>query len=107
MSTFNAYAAYYDLLYHGKNYKGEAAYVTQLIRKHFPDANTILDLGCGTGKHDLHFIANGFRITGVDMAPNMIAEANRLLVNEIRQNKATFQVHDIRTFRSNQKLDVV
>ena len=31
--VFNAYAAYYDLLYKEKNYKEEAVYIERLIQK--------------------------------------------------------------------------
>jgi len=53
--VFNAYAAYYDLLYKEKNYAEEAEYIHGLIQKNTPGAKTILELGCGTGQHAVEF----------------------------------------------------
>ncbi|MEZ4689336.1 MAG: class I SAM-dependent methyltransferase [Ignavibacteria bacterium] len=53
---------YYDLLYKSKNYKKETDYILKFIRKYKPDAKSILDLGCGTGRHDLLFSRKGFNI---------------------------------------------
>ncbi len=42
------------------------------------DGGRVLDLGCGTGRPMAgHLIAQGCRVTGVDAAPAMIAEARR------------------------------
>jgi SAM-dependent methyltransferase len=35
----------------------------------------VLDLGCGTGGHALPLAARGFRVTGVDRSPQMVAAA--------------------------------
>ena len=43
--VFNAYAAYYDLLYRDKDYAAEADYVAGLVLQFAPEARTILDLG--------------------------------------------------------------
>ena len=52
MSVFKDYSNYYDLLYSDKDYEAEADYIDHLIQKNNPGAKTILNLGCGTGKHD-------------------------------------------------------
>jgi SAM-dependent methyltransferase len=45
----------------------------------FPGAS-VLDVGCGTGRHALRFAAYGARVVGLDLSPRMIghAEANAL-----------------------------
>ncbi len=37
----------------------------------------VLDIGCGTGRHAVQLARRGFRVTGVDLSPGMLAEAAR------------------------------
>ena len=55
-SVFSSYARFYDLLYRDKDNAAEAEYVASLIQKFHPAAQSILELGSGTGIHA------GFRI---------------------------------------------
>ena len=71
-AVFDAYAAYYDLLYRDKDYAAEADYVCTLLQKHAPGARQLLELGCGTGGHAAEFVAHGYEVTGVDISPAMI-----------------------------------
>src|SRR5450432_1981030 len=75
MSVFGAYSRYYDLLYRDKDYAAEASYVRSLIGQHCPAATSILDLGCGTGRHALLLAEHGYRVTGVDGSPDMLIAA--------------------------------
>ena len=75
MSVFGAYSRYYNLLYQDKDYAGEAEYVRSLISRHFPQARAVLDLGCGTGRHDLLLAQMGYEVTGVDQSEEMLAIA--------------------------------
>lgn len=103
MKVFDAYAKYYDLLYKEKNYKSEADYVTSLIQKYMPEAESILDLGCGTGKHDICFSENNFKVTGVEQSEKMILLAD---LNKKNTN-VNFVNGDIRNVRLNKKYDVI
>ena len=69
------YAAAYDELYQDKDYQGEADYVLRLIRKFHPKAKTLLDMGCGTGKHAALFKDAGYDVCGVDMSEMMLDRA--------------------------------
>ena len=60
MDAFGAYARYYDLLYRDKDYPAEARYLHELIQRHAPGAQSILDLGCGTGAHAAEFAELGY-----------------------------------------------
>ena len=51
MSVFDAYARYYDLVNQKKVYPAEAQYVASLIQDHGGETSTLLDIGCGTGRH--------------------------------------------------------
>jgi len=108
MSVFGAYSRYYNLLYRDKDYAGEARYVGSLIRKHLPDAMSILDLGCGTGRHDLLLAGMGYEVTGVDRSEEMlaIATAQRTSHNG-HPSTLNFVNGDIRTVRLGTSFDVV
>ncbi len=38
---------------------------------------SILDLGCGTGRHAVEFARRGYRVTGVDLSSGMLLQAHR------------------------------
>lgn len=104
MSVFNEYARYYDLLYRDKDYKGEAEYVHGLIQSHSPGARSILNLGCGSGRHDRELVQNGYEITGVDLSEEMLASAR----NAAQHISALDYVQgDVRTIRLERSFDVV
>src|SRR5438445_13789164 len=73
MITFSEYAKYYDLLYADKDYAAETAFVREVIRRHMPSACSVLDLGCGSARHAIELVRNGFTVTGVDFSAHMIA----------------------------------
>jgi SAM-dependent methyltransferase len=100
--NFDDYAMYYNLLYEDKNYKEEANYIKKLIKNEQPQGLYILDLGCGTGKHDQIFVEEGFNVTGVDLSNQMISIAKRNEVENLR-----FIHGDARTVKIDKKYDVV
>jgi len=75
VKNFDLYSRYYDLLYQDKDYKGEAEYILRLIRKFHPRAKTLLDMGCGTGKHAALFKGAGYDVHGVDASEMMLERA--------------------------------
>ncbi|MBI4929793.1 MAG: class I SAM-dependent methyltransferase [Bacteroidetes bacterium] len=101
MAVFLSYAHYYDLLYADKDYSSESDYVFQLIKKYAPTTKSILNLGCGTGKHDVFLEKKGFKITGIDLSEEMISRAN------LQNSQIDFRVGDVRTIQLNKKFDAV
>jgi SAM-dependent methyltransferase len=99
---FNHYAKYYNLLYKDKNYQEEVDFIKRIITDESPQASTILDLGCGTGRHDLLFVERGFSVMGVDLSEQMISIAG---MN--RNERLQFIQGDARTVRLDRKYDVV
>jgi SAM-dependent methyltransferase len=77
MSNFHKYAAYYDLLYRDKDYFAESRYVAAMIRSWKPHARTILELGCGTGRHARLLAALGFAVHGIERSAEMVAIAQK------------------------------
>ncbi len=104
MSVFNEYARYYDLLYRDKDYTGEAEYVHGLIQAHVPGARNILNIGCGSGRHDRCLVAYGYTVTGVDMSEEMLAAAKEAAMETAALE---YVLGDARTVRLNRQFDAV
>jgi SAM-dependent methyltransferase len=108
MSVFGEYSRYYNLLYKDKDYAGEADYVHGLIAKYHPAAKSILDLGCGTGRHDALLVKNGYTVTGVDQSEEMLAVARAQCSSlSVQPSSLNFVQGDIRTIRLGKSFDVV
>jgi SAM-dependent methyltransferase len=71
------FAEIYDLVYmgRGKDYQHEAAYMAELIRSRSPEAASLLDVGCGTAAHLVHFADLFDRVAGLEYAEAMVAMA--------------------------------
>ena len=109
MTVFGNYSRYYDLLYRDKDYIGEAQFIHQLIQNHAPNAQSILELGCGTGNHAMLLAKEGYHIHGIDLSEEMLQQARDRLSNlppDLASN-LTFSSGDIRHVRLNQKFDVI
>ena len=100
--VFDKYAQYYDLLYQDKDYQGEADYVYKIIKKYLPDAKTILDLGCGTGKHAQLLSEKGYTVHGIDFSEQMLVEAQKKCTE-----KLSFSQGNVQTFSLGKKFDVI
>lgn len=101
--VFLDYSMYYDLLYKDKNYKAEAQFIVDLIKKNHPGAKTILNLGCGTGQHDLFLADAGFSVTGIDLSEEMI----KIAKTKNSSSKCNFIHGDARSLELDTKFDVV
>jgi cyclopropane fatty-acyl-phospholipid synthase-like methyltransferase len=42
-----------------------------------PEGSSILDMGCGTGRHSVELARRGYRMTGVDISSGMLAQAEK------------------------------
>ena len=108
MSVFGTYSKYYNLLYKDKDYAGETQFVHELLQTHSPGTKTILDLGCGTGRHDVLLAEKGYAITGVDRSEDMLVMANSLLSTlNVRCLNVTFLRGDVRTVNLGKRFDAV
>jgi SAM-dependent methyltransferase len=109
MTVFGDYAGYYDLLYQDKDYKNEVDYVHALIEKYGPKTRSILELGCGTGKHALLLAETGLSVHGVDISQDMLQQATQLQQSADDEvgRRVTLAQGDVQTYRCGQKFDVV
>lgn len=105
MGTFGEYSKYYNLLYKDKSYENEAKYVHDLIQKHKPHAEKLLELGCGTGRHALELAKYNYKIKGIDLSAEMLLEADKLLENSDINGSIRFEKGDVRSFRCEEKYD--
>ncbi len=104
--NFQKYAYYYDILYRSKPYKKECDFVEKIFKKYSRrKINSIFDLGCGTGSHDLILAKRGYSVAGVDLSPDLIKIAKR----KAKKNKLkiNFKEGDLRTVKLNKKFDAV
>ena len=86
----------YTLVY-GHRDENEAATMVDLIERTVslePDAS-ILDMGCGRGRHARELARRGYRVTGVDLSSASIADAQTKAAAE-ELKRVTFQEGDMR-----------
>jgi len=106
-TVFNAYAAYYDLLYQDKDYSAESKFVHETLAKHgVSNKGQLLELGSGTGKHAEEFVNLGYKLNGVDMSAAMVDAANVRKSSNLAKN-LEFVVGDVRDVRLNKRFDAV
>lgn len=105
MEVFKDYAYYYNSFYKDKDYFAEAKTVDRLLKKHNSRVETIINFGCGTGKHDIELTRLGYHCTGIDMSS--------LMINIAKENSALndtgieFEAADIRNYEPKKKYDAV
>ncbi|MCF4138104.1 methyltransferase domain-containing protein [Streptomyces sp. Tue 6430] len=71
-----------------------------LIELHRPDARTLVDFGCGTGR-DLEILAKRFECIGVDLQPGLVDYAHQA------RPGLDIRTGDMRTARLGSRMDVV
>ena len=99
------YSQYYDLLYSDKDYEEEVNYVENLIKSNLPQAKTILDMGCGTGKHAELFCKKGYSVHGIDLSEDMLKIAEERAKG--KEDKLSFSQSSIQDLKLNKKFDVI
>ncbi len=68
-------AAYYDYIYHFKDYEDDVRRLEELIKTHGTSSgNALLDIGCGTGNHLVHLVGD-FECVGLDRSAEMLSLA--------------------------------
>lgn len=102
--SFGEYAQIYDLLYRDKNYRQEALYIADLLKRHHVDSGDILEIGSGTGRHAFELAEMGFNVLGIDFSSAMIDRASAGLPRQLSAH-LSFCRADARTFRCPQRFD--
>lgn len=106
MDVFKEYGNYYDLLYADKDYRGEAIQVNKILREYGVRAGgRLLDIGCGSGKHDIELARLGYSITGIDQSESMIGCARKRLSQNGWNGGVEFVRCDVRKFNIDDNFD--
>ena len=85
-------SAFYHQLYSNRSEKEATDFIDALLDELRPPPNaTMLDLGCGAGRHAKWLAAKGFDVTGLDLAASSIRSAKKYEKRNLR-----FAKHDMR-----------
>lgn len=108
MNVFSRYAEYYDLIYADKDYSTEADFVLGKLGATENSGKTILELGCGTGRHAVEFLRRALLVSGIDLSPDMVDLARSRLAKEgAKVASELISVGDIRDVRIQKQFDYV
>jgi len=98
---YNELASIWEILVSEEEYIPEAEFIKRMVKRFKKTTgNTLLDVGCGGGHHDL-LLKNDFQVVGVDRNEKMLEFAQR------RNPEIEYHRGDMRTFHLNKKFDVV
>lgn len=71
-------SSHYHKLYANRDDAEASGFVDELVARLRPaGSSTMLDLGCGTGRHAKRLASKGFTVTGLDLAAGSIREAKQ------------------------------
>ncbi len=93
---FNGHAPVYETNAFTKNTVAEADFLIRELG--IKPGQSVLDLGCGTGRHSIELARRGFRVTGLDISAGMLGEAKKraaaanVEVSWIEANAADFSL---------------
>jgi cyclopropane fatty-acyl-phospholipid synthase-like methyltransferase len=98
---FKYEADQYDLEPFTQATKEEIEFLIEQFR--LPQGASILDMGCGTGRHSVALAQHGFCVTGVDLSEHMLEKSRARAV--AAKTQVTFIQCDATTFRSGPVFD--
>jgi len=110
MNVFGDYSKFYDLLYVNKPYQQESIFVDTLIKQYGTqsETKTLLELGCGTGRHAYYLAEQGYEVHGVDQSSFMLEMAGNFFASapENLRKSVFFEQADIRQLSLKKQFDV-
>ncbi len=77
MSSYAAFADYYDALTQNVDYHRYADYLCRILEREGHEAGITLDLACGTGSLTLALLDRGLDVYGIDGSPEMLSVAQQ------------------------------
>ena len=93
---------FYHQLYKERDYSEATFFMNNLIKElDIRKDSNVLDLACGRGRHSQYLSTLGYKVTGIDISKENIAEAKK---NE--SNNLNYIIHDMR-YPLSQKFDLI
>jgi SAM-dependent methyltransferase len=100
---FSEYSDFYDLYYEEKDYSAEVDFVLSLASRFGISPKSVLDMGCGTGRHLLEFSRRGLECDGFDLSTTMLAQAKMRL----SEHNAILSAGNLTDFDNGKQYDLV
>jgi SAM-dependent methyltransferase len=100
------YSDSYDAFYADKDYGAECDLVEGIFKDLGHPVRSILDLGCGTGRHSVELARRGYEVVGVDLSEGMLDRARRRAAGE-GVSGTTFLLGDVQNIQLNRRFDAV
>lgn len=100
MTAFDQSAPWYDALCRDRDYAGAAADLRRRLERIAPNAASLLDVGCGTGRH-LEHLRTAFEVQGLDASVGMLEVART------RCPGVVFHAADFTDFALGRRFDVI
>jgi SAM-dependent methyltransferase len=94
---------YYHLLYRNRDEREAVDFLDKLFgHVALSKSAEVLDLACGKGRHAVYMAKKGLNVTGYDLSPSNISEADRLAHDHLH-----FYIRDMREDLGKEKFDAV
>jgi len=93
-------AKFYDTIHHFLDYNASSKKLNTLIKKHNPNAKTLLDVGCGTAKH-LQYLRKYYYVEGLDLCSDLLKFARE------RCPEVSFHQRNMTDFNLGRTFDVI
>jgi len=75
--SYTDLALIYDRLMEDINYNQWVDYLIKQMENHQAPGKVVLDLGCGTGSITVALAQRGYKVTGIDISPEMLTQAEQ------------------------------
>lgn len=105
MEAYAHLSKMYDYLMDDIDYDQWVDYLDKFIKKHYSNAERILELACGTGNITMRLAERGYRVDAVDISDEMLTIAQGKVANKM--GKVRFIQSDMLELDLNERYDVV